>query len=169
MRFAVFIKPLPAEIQSRFRSMRSLFLSLLITAGGFLLGRPGLAQGQVPVQDSGDGTLSGLPERQALTDSRVVNGSVLDPSGATIVGAQVTLTRVDGNPVAHTTTGNTGDFRFNKVSRGNYHIEVQAEGFRMARIDVILGRKPPAPLRVVMAIASQRQVVTVQASDSSPQ
>ena len=148
--------------------MKLLFLSLLITAGGLLSGGAGLSQGQVPVQDRGNGSPSGQSEGRTLTASRVISGTVLDPSGATIVGARVTLTEANGKAVAYSTTSNSGEFRFNKVSRGNYHIEVQAEGFGMARIDVMVGKKPLTPVRVVMSIASQRQVVTVRAGDSSP-
>ena len=149
--------------------MRLLFLFLLITAGGWLSGAPGLARGQTSVQDGSHSTLSGQAQLPASTDSQVISGTVLDPSGATIAGAQVTLIGAHDKPVAHTTTGNAGVFHFDKVDPGKYRIEVQAEGFQTARIDVTAGRKPLAAVRVVMAIASQHEVVTVRAGDTSSQ
>jgi hypothetical protein len=85
------------------------------------------------------------------------------------VGAEIALGQANGKTVAHATTSNFGEFHFNKVSRGNYHLEVHAEGFQTARIDITVGRKPFTPVRVVMAIASQHEEVTVRVSDSSPQ
>jgi hypothetical protein len=126
--------------------MKLLFLSLLITAGGLLSGGAGLPQGQVPVQDRGNGSPSGQSEGRTLTASRVISGTVLDPSGATIVGARVTLTEANGKAVAHSTTSNSGEFRFNKVSRGNYHIEVQAGRIRNGA-DRCDGRKEAAHTR----------------------
>jgi hypothetical protein len=148
--------------------MRLLFLSLLITAGGSLLARPGLAQGQPPNQGSAPAPFFGLAEPQ-VPAARAISGTVLDPSEAAIVGAQVTLTGADGKAVAQTTTSNQGAFRFDRVNLGRYYVEVQTEGFRTSRIDVVVGKKPPTALRVVMAIVSQQQTVTVRASDSSPQ
>jgi Carboxypeptidase regulatory-like domain len=41
-----------------------------------------------------------------------VNGTVTDPSGAVVAGANVTLTNQDTNVVSHSTTSNTGYFVF---------------------------------------------------------
>ncbi len=144
--------------------MRMLFL---LAMGGLFSALPVVSQGRIPDQDNRNG--SPPSQGRALASSAVISGTVLDPSGATIKGARVTLTDADGQTVSHATTRANGEFRFSKVSQGNYEIEVQAEGFRMARVDIIVGSKPLTPLSVVMSIASQRQTVTVTAGESSPQ
>ena len=151
------------------RSMTLVSFSLLIVAGGFLWIRPGLAQQQTQGQDGGSKPVSGPRDPQASPAARAISGTVLDPSEAAIVGAQVTLTGADGKMLAHTTTSNEGTFRFDRVNVGRYQVEVQAEGFRISRMDVTVRRQPTPPLRVVMAIAPQQQAVTVRAGESSPQ
>ncbi len=149
--------------------MRSVFILLLLTAGGFLPAQQSLARSLGPARDSGSGTIPSQPEPQAPTGSHVISGTVLDPSGAVIVGAQVILMGTAGKPLARSTTDNAGAFRFDKVAFGNYRIEVQAPGFQKTGIDVSAGTRLRASLRVVMSIATQSQVVTVSAGSASPQ
>jgi len=85
--------------------------------------------------------------------SRAITGSVLDPSGAAIAKAQVSLLTSDDKPVSQTATDNSGSFRFDHIAPGNFIIDFQAEGFREARVNVNLTAKRPAPLRVTMRIA----------------
>src|SRR5258707_10485235 len=65
-----------------------------------------------------------------VASSRVISGSVHDPSDAAIVGAEVDLVLSDGKIIAQTRTDSNGNFRFNGVSSGNYRLEAQHEGFR---------------------------------------
>ena len=99
--------------------------------------------------------------------TRIITGSVLDPSGAAIPGAAVTLTSADGQTTANATTDSAGAFRFEKVTQGTYLIHVQASGFRETDLNVNVGRKPPSLLRVNLAIAARTETVTVGAQDSS--
>ena len=77
----------------------------------------------------GAGTSAG----QALDgDDRVtatVAGSVLDPSGAAVAAAQVTLTFTDGTPSRTATSGIDGRFTFAGVAPGAHVVTVQAQGF----------------------------------------
>jgi hypothetical protein len=58
-----------------------------------------------------------------------VSGAVLDPSGAPVGGAQVTLTLTDGSRLQTLTSDTDGAFTFSGVSRGSYVIVVEAVGF----------------------------------------
>src|ERR1700676_647179 len=93
----------------------------------------------------------------------VISGVVLDPSGATIPGAQVVLIGADGTPVDQSLTDNAGGFRFNHVAEGQYTVEIQAAGFRETRINAVVGVKQSPSLRVVMPIAVENQTVNVGA------
>jgi hypothetical protein len=99
--------------------------------------------------------------------ARSVSGMVLDPSGAAIPNAQVILLSPDGRELARVTSDKDGNFQFEKLAAGNYKIAVQAPGFRETAAELKLGSRQPAPLRVVLAIEMQNEVVNVAGGDVS--
>src|SRR5258708_2753015 len=107
-----------------------------------------------------------VSEEQPL--SRVLTGTLLDPSGAAIASAQVTLLAPDNKPVSQTSTDNAGSFRFENIAPANYTLDFQADGFRETRVSVNLATKRPAPLRVTMPIAVLNETVNVATGDSAP-
>ena len=137
---------------------------ILVAALGLLSPAAGFAQGDERGPSAGAAT---LPEDQQL--SRSVTGSLLDPSGAAIAKAQVSLLISDDKPVSQTTTDNSGAFRFDHIAPGTYTLDFQAEGFRETRVNLNLGAKRQAPLRVTMQIAVLNETVTVATGDSAPQ
>src|SRR5690349_7581348 len=90
-------------------------------------------------------------DSQAQTSGRghSINGVVLDPSGAAIVGAQVNLKR-DGSSLSQTLTDKSGFFRFDSVDLGDYELEVQHEGFRQTRMSMNIGTASRRTVRIVM-------------------
>ncbi len=107
-----------------------------------------------------------VSEEQPL--SRALTGTLLDPSGAAIASAQVTLLAPDNKPVSQTSTDNAGSFRFDHIAPANYTLDFQADGFRETRVSVNLATKRPAPLRVTMPIAVLNETVNVATGDSAP-
>src|SRR6202049_1348318 len=95
-------------------------------------------------------------------------GTLLDPSGAAIAQAQVSLLASGDKAVAQTTTDSAGSFHFDKVAPGNYILEFHAEGFRDARINTTLAARRQAPLRVTLQIAVRSETVTVATGISVP-
>jgi hypothetical protein len=93
----------------------------------------------------------------------VINGVVLDPSGAAIPRAKVILIRADGTLVDQSLTDNTGGFRFNQVAVGEYTVDIQAAGFRETKVSAVVGAKQPPSLRIVMPIEVENQTVNVEA------
>src|SRR5260370_7775431 len=59
-----------------------------------------------------------------------VGGNVIDPSGAVVSGATVTISSVDTGSTQTAKTGSTGAFRFPLVKPGQYKLSVTAAGFR---------------------------------------
>jgi len=92
---------------------------------------------------------------------RVINGIVLDPSGAAIPRAQVNLIGADGTLIDQSVTDNAGAFRFNRVAVGEYTVDIQAVGFRETKVTAVVGVKQTPTLRVVIPIAVENQTVTV--------
>ena len=93
----------------------------------------------------------------------MISGVVLDPSGAAIPAAKVSLIGADGTLVDQSLTDNAGMFRFNHVAAGEYTVDIQAAGFRETKTNAVVGVKRPPSLRVVMTIAVENQTVNVGA------
>jgi Carboxypeptidase regulatory-like domain len=93
-------------------------------------GFPAPAQSQQPpvVQAPGTGTPVGqqLPD-QGLPGS--ISGTVVDGTGAVVVGARVTLTRADPSPPQEVLSGDYGQFSFANVVPGTFQIRITAPGF----------------------------------------
>jgi hypothetical protein len=61
-----------------------------------------------------------------------ISGSVIDPQGAVVAGAQVKAKNVDTGVVTTTTSDNSGLFRLNLLPVGTYTVEVSSPNFKTA-------------------------------------
>ncbi|HYX53384.1 MAG TPA: TonB-dependent receptor, partial [Candidatus Limnocylindrales bacterium] len=61
-----------------------------------------------------------------------ISGSVTDPQGAVVSGAQVKATNTATGVALTTTSDSSGLFRFNLIPVGAYKVEVSAQGFKTA-------------------------------------
>ena len=66
----------------------------------------------------------------AQTSRGTVTGTVLDPTGAVIAGASVTLTGVETGVRLSTSSNDAGVYRFDAVDLGTYDLTVSLPGFR---------------------------------------
>src|SRR5215510_10460414 len=66
----------------------------------------------------------------AQTSRGSVTGTVLDPTGAVIAGARVTLTGVETGVRLSTNSNDAGVYRFDAVDPGTYDLTVSLPGFR---------------------------------------
>ncbi|MFZ0661842.1 MAG: carboxypeptidase-like regulatory domain-containing protein [Acidobacteriaceae bacterium] len=62
-----------------------------------------------------------------------LSGTVVDPTGAVIPNAAVTLKNVATGDVTQTKSNGAGDFTFAAVPVGNYEVDVAAPGFKVLR------------------------------------
>ena len=97
-----------------------------------------------------------------------ISGTVLDPSGALIPGAQVALMKGNGTAVTQTVADDKGAFRFENTTSGKYRVVVHAPGFLETKTDVNLGARSRAEIRITMPLDTHTESVTV-AGDSAPQ
>src|SRR5438034_9463677 len=67
---------------------------------------------------------------RAQTSRGTVTGTVLDPSGAMVAGARVTMTGVETGIRLSTTGNETGVYRFDAIDLGFYDLTVTHAGFR---------------------------------------
>src|SRR5580704_13063198 len=66
-----------------------------------------------------------------------LNGTVVDPSGAAVVGATVTATDAAINVTATATTSGTGYFQIFNLPIGTYVINVSRDGFEVTKLTAI--------------------------------
>jgi len=64
------------------------------------------------------------------TTSAQISGTVVDPTGAVVVGATVTLQNEETSETRRTTTNEVGNFVFPALVPGRYQISIEAAGFR---------------------------------------
>ena len=90
-------------------------------------------------------------------------GSVVDPSGARIAGATVTVEESDRGFHRSDVTNDAGSFSFNALPPGNYQVIVESSGFSKSTqtITVNVGRDATVDFKVDVAGTSQS--VSVQA------
>ncbi len=112
---------------------------------------------------------AGAAHAQVSGHGQSISGTVQDPSGAAIVGADVVLDRADGTEVAHTVTDGTGNFQFKGVPSGAYRLDAAQPGFRETKLEITAGAGLHSPIHIAMPIASAEQQVTVGGEDTSTQ
>src|SRR4051794_24874697 len=81
----------------------------------------------------------------------VVNGTVLDPHTAGVLGAKVTFRRAGGSEKYQTrlqsaTADSKGAFRFEEVPSGKYEIQIEQEGFKPSITPLQVGNQAPRAL-----------------------
>jgi carboxypeptidase family protein/peptidase M1-like protein len=88
-----------------------------------------------------------------------VEGTVLDPKGARVAQAKVTLTDAAGKAVSQTQTDGDGRFTFPDVADGRYSITVEASGFSKAstsQVEVKSGKSEALTVRLEIAAVTER-------------
>src|SRR5882762_9896433 len=102
-----------------------------------------------------------IPARAQGLSAGTVSGVVVDPNGAVVSNASVTI----GNSVTGYTrvvkTDKDGAFRFDNVPLNNYQISVSATGFAAGRDTVAVRTSVPITLKIPLVISSATETVTV--------
>jgi hypothetical protein len=70
----------------------------------------------------------------AQLETATVSGQVVDPSGLSITGAQVSLVDIDRDTTTGTTTTPSGLYTFPSVRPGRYRMQVTAAGFKVVNV-----------------------------------
>jgi hypothetical protein len=87
---------------------------------------------------------------------------VQDPNGATVQGAQLTITQEQTGIERHNLTDHNGHYRFTALPIGTYQLVVQKDGFgNIERKGLVLQVGQIATLNLQMSLASTQQSVVV--------
>src|SRR5882762_5033614 len=79
-------------------------------------------------------SLSGTPTQAQTASSGSITGQVSDPQGASVPGADVTLTDIGTKSKQSATTNDSGRYTFPVVNSGLYDIVVSKSGFKVAKM-----------------------------------
>src|SRR5271169_6957493 len=104
-----------------------------------------------------------VPVALFAQDTASITGTVTDPTGAAIPGAQVTLTSVEHGINRSATSNSTGDYLFAALPIGSYNLTVAASGFkRFQAKGVILRVALKDRVDVAMQVGGVNTEVTVE-------
>src|SRR5882762_8134761 len=130
---------------------------LCILTVAFVVSQSVLAVAQSPV--------IAAPDEPA---AQSISGILLDPSGAAIPKAEVTLTGSKAEVLASTITDAAGAFRIDHIPAGKYTLNFRADGFRETHFTAAVTNKKSSPLRIVMQISVEVENVTVASGVNVP-
>jgi len=101
---------------------------------------------------------------QSLGNAGTIEGVVLDPSGAAVARAVVSIHNPLSDYRQSTTTASDGSFRLVNIPPNQYHLEVRASGFAVFSQDVTIRNSLPVQIKAALEIAGAETSVTVEAA-----
>jgi len=100
---------------------------------------------------------------QATISTGSIQGAVLDPSGAVIAGAKVTLTNKATGETRSLTTSSSGSFSFGVLIPSDYTLRIEAKSFKTTEAPVKVAVGVVTTVSVRLQVGAESQVVTVEA------
>jgi len=97
-----------------------------------------------------------------------ISGTVTDPQGAVVSGAQVKATNAETGTTLTTTSDSAGLFRFNLIPAGTYKVEVSAQGFKTAVQNNILVTAGRDSGLAALKLEIGGQTETIEVSAAAP-
>jgi len=108
--------------------------------------------------------ISHVKAAQATGNGGTIQGSVLDPTGAVVAGAEVTLTHAVSGYTQSTKSGQDGTFRLVNIPTDQYQLKVTAPGFQSYVQTVAVRTQVPIQVKSQLVLAGAQQTVEVSAS-----
>jgi hypothetical protein len=102
---------------------------------------------------------------RAQSNSGSISGTVTDPSGAVVPGADVTVDNPVSGYVKTTKTDNTGRFQFTNLPFNPYHLSAKATGFGGVAQDADVRSTVPVTVGVTLKVAAGSTTVTVEGGE----
>jgi hypothetical protein len=102
----------------------------------------------------------------AQTNTTSLSGTIVDPSGALVPGATITLANSATNLTKETHSGSAGEYSFDQILPGDYVVTASASGFSVSVRRVHLLVNTPMALNIKMTMGVT-QLVNVDATSST--
>ena len=105
------------------------------------------------------------------TQSSSILGTIVDPAGASVPAAKVTITNQDTAAVHIQTTDSSGLFRITNIFAAAYSVKVEAKGFKVYNVsDIALGAGDTRDLgKLSLALGTSSESINVTAEVASVQ
>ena len=101
---------------------------------------------------------------QSLGNAGTIQGTVLDPSGAALPNASVTIRNAISGHAQSTVSASDGTFRIANIPPNPYHLEVTASGFNVFTQDVDIRSAVPVQVKATLEVAGSKETVSVEAA-----
>ena len=105
------------------------------------------------------------PNQTSIDAFSAINGSVTDPSGATIAGATITLRQLPGSATTQTATDASGQFTIPTLPAGKYEMQIASPGFQSLTRQIDLKPHDLAQLDSKLTLGAATGAVTVEAAN----
>jgi hypothetical protein len=105
-----------------------------------------------------------IPTLGQVAGAGIIQGSVVDPSGAAVLNATVTIHNPVSGYVASAQTDSQGEFSFSNVPFDSYHLTVTASGFAPFVQDVEVRSRVPVEMKANLTLARASTTVTVESA-----
>lgn len=96
----------------------------------------------------------------------IINGTVKDPNGAVVTGAQVAVRNEATGETRNVTTDNEGRFKVEGLAPGRYVVSVTRNGFKTADRNVVIESGRTQTVEIKLEVAETRAEVSVGAKGS---
>jgi hypothetical protein len=111
------------------------------------------------------------------TGTSTIRGTITDPQGRVVPGANITLTNTANNGVRTTKSTDSGTYIFDLITPGDYRVEIEAKGFKkqsIGKIQALIGKGTEASTQLeigtageVVEVTSSSQEVLVNTQDAT--
>ncbi len=101
---------------------------------------------------------------QSLGNAGTIQGTVVDPSGASIPNANVSIHNAVSGFNLSAKSDAMGNFQLANLPRNPYHLEVKAPGFADYSQDVDIKNSVPVQVKAMLAVAGAETTVNVEAA-----
>jgi hypothetical protein len=112
------------------------------------------------------GVVTGIAPLLSLLPGQI-GGYIVDPSGAVVAGAHVTVTHLDTSVVRDVTTDSSGRWIVSNVPSGRVKIAASSPGFKNLVSNLTYDSNNPTTYSFAMQLAAAMETVEVQASNSA--
>ena len=105
---------------------------------------------------------------QAQTSRGTVSGTIMDPSGAVVIGATVVLTHTEAGVRRTAISNDAGIYRFDAVDLGRYELKVTQQGFRpflATAFGVEANRTTTIDVRLEVGAVDQQVTVSAESAE----
>src|SRR6476620_10939347 len=100
---------------------------------------------------------------RAQVTTGTISGTVIDPNGAVVTGADVKATNVATSASRTTSSDGDGHFAFTLLPPGRYRVDVTAQGFQPYQAELVVNITQTTSVDARLSLAGTAATVQIQA------